>query len=300
MIQWTHSEERLNRYAGHLPGERLSFLVHYWGSVRNLATNAMHKHSFLEICYVDNGEGIYTEAGVDFPLRQGTAFCSRPDIYHRIQNVDQLDLLFVAFEVRNHPAEDHAMNYLRVLEGGPIWIEDAREAPSIHLWKSLLIHEQPGQSLPVTLLPPLAHALLESFSIMFGKKDTLPKGPEISTGFSHSAQLVQRAKLYIRDNLGHQQLSLSEVARFLNISHRQLSRLFATCIHESFSSFVRTERIRAAELMLTNSDEPIKLIAERTGFSSVHYFTRLFTMTKGVPPAAYRAKFKAVLAARTE
>ena len=38
-----------------------------------------------------------------------------------------------------------------------------------------------------------------------------------------------------------------------------------------------------AELMLQHTQEPIKVIAERTGFSSVHYFTRLFTKFKGIP-----------------
>ncbi|MBW7457262.1 AraC family transcriptional regulator, partial [Paenibacillus sepulcri] len=152
-----------------------------------------------------------------------------------------------------------------------------------HLWRSLLVPEEWDRPLSVSLLSPLAHALLESFGELIGTKRSLDAPPASSNG----AVLVKRAKLYIRDNLG-EPLSLPDVADYLNISQRQLSRLFAGSIHESFSSFVRIERIHAIEHLLTHTDMPIKEIAERTGFSSVHYFTRVFTKAKAIPPAAFR------------
>ncbi|WP_211748680.1 AraC family transcriptional regulator [Paenibacillus sp. Marseille-Q4541] len=285
MYQWSKSESRLNRYVGLLEGQSLSFLIHYWGVVQHLASNSMHKHSFFEVCYVNGGTGVYTEGDIEYPLYKGVTICTRPNLFHQIKDVDQLDLLFVAFETLEQPSgAEAAENYTSALNRGAVWIEHSSESPSILLWKSLLLRSQPNTSLPVSLLPKLAHALLESFSFLLGSINNLESTPI----FSNSAQLVRRAKLYIRDNLsGH--LSLPEVANFLNVSERQLSRLFASSIHESFSSLVRTERIRAAELLLKQTNDPIKLIAERTGFSSVHYLTRVFTQAKGVPPAAFRA-----------
>ena len=287
MYHWSKSEERLNRYAGRLDGESLSFLVHYWGTVRHLTANSLHRHSFVEICYVNGGTGVYLEGDRTYPLYPGVAFCTRPGQLHQIKDVHDLNLLSVAYDAREKPsASDVTAAYLEALRRCDVWTEFASESPAIQLWKSMLVRSEADDSLPASLLPKLAHALLESFPALFGAARNLDAAPSYST----TVQLVQRAKLYIRDNLSGP-LSLPEVATYLNVSERQLSRLLAGSIHESFSSMVRTERIRAAELLLQQTHDPIKLIAERTGFSSVHYFTRLFTQFKGISPAAYRAKW---------
>ncbi|MNR24953.1 Multiple antibiotic resistance protein MarA [compost metagenome] len=102
---------------------------------------------------------------------------------------------------------------------------------------------------------------------------------------------MKRAKLYIRDNLA-QALQLKDVANYLNVSERHLSRLFSEGIHESFTNYIRGERIRQAAHLLLSSDLPIKEIAEMTGFSSVHYFTRTFLLEKKIPPGRFRQKEK--------
>ncbi len=287
LYHWSKSEERLNRYAGRLEGESLSFLVHYWGSVQHLTANSIHRHSFYEICYVDGGTGIYTDGDQMYPLYEGVAFCTIPGRLHQIKDVDGLNLLFVAFEPMERPsAQEVTVKYIEALQRCAVWTEHASDSPAIQIWKSMLLRSESDTSLPVSLLPKLAHVLLQSFPGLFGASGSFESAPLLSSAL----QLIQKAKLYIRDNLGGP-VSLPEVAAYLNVSERQLSRLFAESIHESFSSMVRTERIRAAELMLQHTRDPIKVIAERTGFSSVHYFTRLFTKFKGISPAAYRAKW---------
>src|SRR5690606_6535815 len=103
----------------------------------------------------------------------------------------------------------------------------------------------------------------------------------------HTHPLLQQAKLYIRDNLS-QSLSLRHVANYLNVSERHLSRLFAEGIHESFTDFIRSERIRQAAHLLQTTERAIKDIAEATGFSTVHYFSRVFAEVMKLPPGEFR------------
>lgn len=284
MYHWTKSDERLNRYAGLLKGESLTFLIHYWGAVEHLVANVVHKHSYYEICYVNGGTGTYSEGDIDYPLYEGVAFCSRPNIYHQIRDVDGLDLLYVAFELNEKQSTQEAfVLYLESLSQGITWLKETNALPTIQIWKSLMVPAELGRALPVSQLPRLAYELIVSFTSLFG---TL-QSPKLAPISSNTALLINRAKLYIRDNLDRS-LTLPEIARYLNVSERHLSRLFASSIHESFSSLVRMERIRAAEQMLMNTQFPIKEIAERTGFSSIHYFTRSFSQIKGIPPAAFR------------
>ncbi|MGO4543306.1 helix-turn-helix domain-containing protein [Paenibacillus sp. 2TAB23] len=285
MYAWAKSEERLNRYARLLQGETLTMHVYYWGAVQSLIANTSHKHSFYEVCYVAGGTGVYEENNVEYGLREGVIFCSRPDVLHQIRDVDQLDLLYVAFELdKKHSKQDEYDYFNQTLSSGPIWIDMQQHSPTSHIWHSLLIPSGDCFAIPISIMQQLAHSLIISFqSVIGGKKGS----SETLLPASNTAMLISRAKLYIRDNLGAQ-LSLAEVAGYINISERHLSRLFSQSVHESFSILVRHERIRAAEQLLSETATPIKTIAESCGFSSVHYFTRTFTEAKGLPPAAYR------------
>lgn len=285
MFQWSESEMRLNRYARLLAGEALTFHVHYWGVVRQLPANVSHRHSFYEHCYVAGGSGTYIDGERAYPLQAGSVFCSRPDVMHQIRDVDQLDLLYVAFEPDEKRSDAAAFaEFTNAVNGGSVWLEGQSGSPHVQLWSSLCVPESAAGALPVLLLPQLAHALLSSLPALLGAAgQTKQARPS-----SDAALLIHRAKLYIRDNLASK-LTLAEVAGYINVSERHMSRLFAGNILESFSALVRQERLRAAERLLLQSQAPIKEIAERCGFSSVHYFTRLFAEAKGIPPAAYRA-----------
>ncbi|WP_169086957.1 AraC family transcriptional regulator [Paenibacillus sp. PL91] len=285
MYNWPKSEERLNRYARLLQGESLTIHVYYWGTVQNLATNAVHKHSFFEVCYVAGGTGFYEEGGVAYPLHEGVLFCSRPNIRHQIRNVDQLDLLYAAFELDEKLSKPDEFDfYNHALNTGPIWMENQQHSPTAEIWRSLLIPSDECFAVPIAVLQQLAHALILTFPTIVGGKN---RSSETILPASNAAILISRAKLYIRDNLGGA-ITLSEVARYINVSERHLSRLFSQSVHESFSMLVRHERIRAAEQLLSQTAIPIKTIAEQCGFSSVHYFSRTFAEAKGIPPAAFR------------
>ncbi|MCA0755373.1 AraC family transcriptional regulator [Paenibacillus sp. N4] len=285
MFQWSESEMRLNRYARLLAGDELTFHVHYWGVVRHLPANVPHRHSFYEHCYVAGGRGTYIDGDRTYLLHEGAVFCSRPDVMHQIRDVEQLDLLYVAFEPDEKLSDGTAFaEFTNAVNGGSVWLEGQSGSPHIQLWSSICVPVSGAGALPVTLLPQLAHGLLCSLPALLGTAGQT-KQPRPS---SDASLLIHRAKLYIRDNLASK-LTLAEVAGYINVSERHMSRLFAGNILESFSALVRHERLRAAERLLIQSQAPIKEIAELCGFSSVHYFTRLFAEAKGIPPAAYRA-----------
>ncbi|MEK3884710.1 AraC family transcriptional regulator [Paenibacillus sp. PL2-23] len=284
MIQWQKSEVRLNRQAISLRGNLLGFIVHYWGAVHHLAANPIHKHSFFEICYVKGGTGIYTEGERIYQLSEGVLFCSKPGVMHQIKDVNELELLYVAFEPDEKASDAIALaSYVESLTFGAVCLEQLSESPLARLWESLLISNPAVGMLSDEVLPSIAHALIASFPATLGTE----REPMRETNWSGESLLVQRAKRYIRDNLSGN-LSLPDIARYLNVSERHLSRLFNENIKESYTAIVRNERIRAAEELLIRTHTPIKEIAQLVGFASVHYFTRSFAQVKGMPPATYR------------
>ncbi|MBP1963643.1 AraC family transcriptional regulator [Paenibacillus aceris] len=272
----------LNEVVTVINGPAACFKIQYWGIDPCLFDNQPHKHSFFEICYVISGEGEYTEEGTLYPLRAGTHFCSRPGITHQIRTTKGLFICYVAFELDESQSDETMRDAFNGLAAhAEVCIYDGDHHPTAHLWKSMLMREGAG-TLPATAIPSLAYTLLVSFLGLFGKDTGHPFVHRKNTNL-----LLQRAKLYIRDNLS-QPLHLGDVAGYLNVSERHLSRLFSEGIHETYTDFIRSERIRQAAHLLLTSELPIKEIAEATGFSSVHYFTQTFKHEKKLPPGRFR------------
>jgi AraC-like DNA-binding protein/mannose-6-phosphate isomerase-like protein (cupin superfamily) len=279
----------LNDYAANLSGSDLSFYVHYWGGETKLLTNHVHKHSFFEICYVVDGTGFYEEGVHRLPIGPGTLFMSRPRQKHQIISDEGLYLLFVAFElIPSQSSEEGVLRYQLLEKSRTFLIPQAQNLPSVLLWFALLKQVGSVRRFFDDGVLGLACALMSSFENVFtdqrGSNQTSAVQPSSST-------LVHRAKLYIRDNLS-QELKLSHVAEYLHVSPRHLSRLFGKELGQSYSTYVRRERVRQAVTLLMTTDWSIKRIAEETGFDTVHYFTTVFKAEMGEPPGQFLKKLR--------
>lgn len=284
-----HFNAVLNDYAVNLNGSELSFYVHYWGGEKKLYTNHVHKHSFFEICYVIDGTGTYEEGAHRLPIGPGTLFMSRPHLKHQIVSVEGLYILFVAFELIPAESSKEGLRRFRELEKSRIFcIQNAEQSPAALIWLALLKQLSASRHFLEDGILGLSLALITSFESAFGDQRGAAKPALVQHS---SSTLVHRAKLYIRDNLA-QELKLSTVADYLHVSSRHLSRLFGEELGQSYSAYVRKERIRQAVTLLTTTDWSIKRVAEETGFETVHYFTTVFKAEMGEPPGQFLKKLK--------
>jgi AraC-like DNA-binding protein len=281
----------LNDYAANLNGTDLSFYVHYWGGERKLYTNHVHKHSFYEICYVIDGEGFYVEGSHRQPIGPGTLFMSRPHLKHQIVSDKGLYILFVAFElIPSESSQEGILRFQSLEKSQTFLLPHAEGLPSVLMWFALLKQVSASRRFFDDGVLALACALMTSFENVFTDQHGAAKASASAVQPS-SSTLVHRAKLFIRDNLS-QELKLSSVAKYLHVSSRHLSRLFGEELGQSYSTYVRRERIRQAVLLLTSTDWSIKRIAEETGFDTVHYFTTVFKAEMGEPPGQFLKKLK--------
>lgn len=281
------SEGILNQYAMRPYGEEIAFKVHYWGVNPGHFNNPIHRHSFFEVCYVLSGEGLYKDLEEQYPLKKGTVFLSRPNIHHQILSETGLFLVFVAFEILHEKSKDEAIGVFNQLaKTNKICVSVADDSPTALIWRALVDYTSNCGANDFNLIPNMAHTLILSFTSMFSEANQRSRSQEKMFSNSSPTHLYQ-AKLFIRDNLS-EPLKLEDVANYLHISSRHLSRLFSTELRESFSDYIRRERVREAARLLEMSSIPIKEIADVTGFGSVHYFTRVFTKMMNVSPAMYR------------
>ncbi|MEK3890494.1 AraC family transcriptional regulator [Bacillus sp. FSL K6-3431] len=284
LLDYQHADFYLNQHALKLSGDSVSFYIHYWGVTPAHYDNPLHKHSFFEVCYVIDGEGSYSDNGIETPLVSGSLFLSRPGIWHQIKSQTGLFLLFVAFEIIESETSETAINQFRQLANTKSFVTEVNDLfPSILIWKTLLMQSTIINYFQKEIVHTLAYSLLISLHQVF-TNDQIETEKIIVRRTSPN---LHRAKLYIRDNLS-QPLQLNDLACYLHISTRHLSRIFSIELGESFTGYIRKERIKRASELLTSTKRTIKDIADDTGFTSVHYFSRIFKAETGVPPGYFR------------
>lgn len=98
---------------------------------------------------------------------------------------------------------------------------------------------------------------------------------------------VDRAVNIIRYRY-HKDLTVSDIACELGISREYFYTLFKSHTGKSPSRYLIEFRIEKACALLYESDYPVYLIAEHTGFTDQTYFSRKFHEITGMSPAAYR------------
>lgn len=104
---------------------------------------------------------------------------------------------------------------------------------------------------------------------------------------------VKRAILLMEQHVGRA-LPLDELAGKVDLSPRQLERLFKAQTGKSPQTFAKHVRLRTAAWLLTSSDRTVADIASSCGFSDASHLGREFRKQFGVPPVAYRERHAGV------
>jgi transcriptional regulator GlxA family with amidase domain len=85
------------------------------------------------------------------------------------------------------------------------------------------------------------------------------------------------------------ELSLSALAEMLSLKPHQLSELMNTQLEMSFSSYLRSQRVKSAEILLkTEPEVSVLAIGLSVGFSSQSAFYSAFKELHSMAPGQYR------------
>ncbi|MDD9842114.1 MAG: helix-turn-helix domain-containing protein [Alphaproteobacteria bacterium] len=138
------------------------------------------------------------------------------------------------------------------------------------------------------------HAFVETMMPMFIQSFIHESGTKDHILSDHSAQILSRAKIFIADNLGQFDLSLSMVANHIGISTRHLTRLFQK-EELTFNGWVRAMRLERCATALVNpafDKKNISDIALIYGLNDISHFCRDFKRSFGYSPSQYRKRFR--------
>jgi transcriptional regulator GlxA family with amidase domain len=108
--------------------------------------------------------------------------------------------------------------------------------------------------------------------------------PHPPLGVPATNDRVRRATLLMEQNLSTP-LSIEEIAGRVNISRRQLDRVFAQELGQPPQVFYRSLRLEFARHLLSQGKYSVTDVAMECGFSDAAHFSRLFKEVFGHPPS---------------
>jgi AraC-like DNA-binding protein len=108
---------------------------------------------------------------------------------------------------------------------------------------------------------------------------------------NHRAEPVEiwKARKFIEKHSG-EELSLTKVAKAVNVSGNHLSEKFKQVTGMNFVDYVARARFETARDILLNSNRRISEIAFAAGFQSLSQFNRVFKKLSGKSPTDFRGE----------
>ncbi|MGM0920365.1 MAG: AraC family transcriptional regulator [Bacillota bacterium] len=125
---------------------------------------------------------------------------------------------------------------------------------------------------------------LYNFLINLRKYGKMNNQPSLSNYYDKIRPMVDWLEWAYTEDIG-----LKDMAAHLNVSSQYLNRLFQNTFNMSPYSFLIQLRIRKAkEILIQNSDIPLKNVAFLVGFNDVSNFVATFKKHEGMTPKSYR------------
>ena len=100
---------------------------------------------------------------------------------------------------------------------------------------------------------------------------------------------MSRVLAYIENNIG-EECSLDDLASRANLSASHFKVEFKRQTGKSSGEYLMTRRMEKARALLTHTDLPVQLIAEKVGYTNQSAFSRRFSNHFGEPPRRFKSR----------
>jgi AraC-like DNA-binding protein len=257
----------------------------------------LHRHDFIELSIVLEGNGIESINGAEHAMLPGTMVLLLPyQIHHYRANADDTLLMYICnFNMQLLTEGPESTWGLREFilgrdnsQAAFVQLDGEAYAEGKRIWDNLF-KEYEGS---LAWKPIILKALLLEALTLFARSGGIAAKPGSIPEEKHSAKkakgiwpIVQ----YVHDHY-LESLTLASLSRRFQIHPTQVSKMFGDQYGIHFVDFLHELRIRHACNLLITSDMPIAQVAVESGFSSYPTFSRTFLRIKGMTPREYREK----------
>lgn len=257
----------------------------------------LHKHDFIELVYVMEGEAHQVIGNREYLIEEGDMFMLDAGVAHSLESdrpFTLCDILFMPefFSSAINVAEDFIdLAYRQFFNA---FIEDEAKDGFLYVTKDKTAglkplideiidefqHKRPGY---VNIIQAHVSALLIK---MLRLCDT-----QVVPLPSDQLQIVKEITDYIDAHIG-EKLNIQKVSRAMFFSPSYISKLFKETTGGSLSKFIQSKRMNMAANELANSQKPIDDIISEVGYCAKKVFYDNFFEYSGMTPGEYRKKHR--------
>lgn len=253
-------------------------------------------HDFWELAFIRSGNVGVMAGSVGYTLSAGEAIFHAPGEYHNIwANGDFADVVIITF-ISNSPA-------MRFFEKRLISFNDA-ERNLIEKLLSLgekIFAEPPNivYQKKLTLKPEISFADLQLLRIsleellirLIQSSDIIDRKVRKSelAGNRNEQLICDSIIKKLTENI-YGSLTLSDVCENVHFSKSHIKTLFKRNTGYSIMDYYTHLKLERAKILIREGDLSVSDISGLLGYSSIHYFSRLFKQKTGFSPTEYKTK----------
>lgn len=254
-------------------------------------------HNFCELLYVDKGSlSIYAEnySGI---LGENQMIIHRPNELHSLATSDTIapNVIIIGFEC--------SCEQLIPFSRQPVTLSSEQTRALARIMQEGMSIYEPPYDVPNTGYMPkraeypfgadqLIKIGLEAFLI------SLVRGIQPGSGASHSPAItagsIQAVHQYLTENF-RTRITLANLCFLFGMNKTTLCSSFKAAYGTTILDYINTLRIREAKACLRRGTMSITEISDALGFSSVHYFCRLFKQRTRLSPTDYAKTIRSKL-----
>lgn len=305
----------LKRYRHIILGEQISISKIYSFHYSELAKNYVYggeRHDFWEFLYVDKGEVEISTDYSTFYLKQGEIVFYAPNEFHSLscKRGTPPNIFIVAFDSDSEAlrffehktlhlgnAERELLSQL-IDEGNklfelPVARPYARPYADPNTGKQL--HPLTRKAVPEFGSEQLLKIYLEALLIrLIRNNQEQAIQPKLSSITREKGQrdLIARICAYLDERL-MEHPTLDSVCTEFALSKTHLRAIFREHAGCGLTEYIGKLRIERAKQYIREDSCNVTEIAERLGYSSIHYFSRQFKKSTGIAPSEYLKTMKA-------
>lgn len=251
-----------------------------------------HKHNYIEVNYVYNGQLKQTIGNEQITLKKGELLFLNQHIEHEIEACSEEDIIinfiikpeFFSFIFSFLTTENQISNFLisslfNQTQHGQYLYFSVSEVESIQDLIGKIIIEIMNPSIMSESSIKLYMGLLLVELIKHSDKVKYKEN-------KYRHQIIAESLKYIEEHYQH--ASLYQLSEKLNQPHYTLSKEIKKATNFTFKELLQEKRLNVAKDFLENTSLPIVSIAEQVGYENISYFYRVFKDKYGYTPKQYR------------
>jgi AraC-like DNA-binding protein len=255
-------------------------------------------HDFWELVYVDKGEVTVIGDDKSYLLSMGQLILHKPNEFHIVKSngVTAPNVAIVTFECNSEEMSYFFNRVFSLTDTEKAYIADIiKIGTTAFKW-----NDYPTEGYLVrteNALPGDEQIIRISIELILLQLYRRDKGTDSRAHLTKMTSLNQNETVsssvsaYLKQNLS-QPVTLQQISQHFGLSVSNLKKIYRTQTGTSVISTLIDYRVEEVKRLIRESAYNFTLIAEMTGFSSVHHMSAIFKRKTGMTPTEYSMSIK--------